>query len=205
MRLLVICFFWISTFVNVTGQENRLLNTFFDFAEVSLFSHSVSLPLSASNQLIGLNRSPGISIGLAKSIWKKREKLTTNYFLSFSAYHQKKLHYGLELSNTLLAQYRLFSKINIDGGVGVGYLHTFEDAAVYKQTNGQYEQVSDWGRPQGLAHALIGTSVGLSNKINLVAHYKFLLQLPFARKGGVFFIPHSRFSIGVRINLLDHE
>ena len=136
-----------------------------------------------------------------EDIWKKREKFNTKYFLSFAAYHQKELHYGFELSNSLLAQYRIFSKAFLEGGIGIGYLHTIEDAPVYKIKDGKYVQVRDWGRPQITVNSSIGAGFNLTEGISIVTKYKFLLQLPFARKAGIFIIPHARFSLRAILNI----
>ncbi|MEO1253666.1 MAG: hypothetical protein AAFY41_02095 [Bacteroidota bacterium] len=188
------------TFFESFGQEKS--NQIIDFLEMGLFSHSISLPLEASNGVIGLNRVPGITLGAAKQVWRKRTKLNAYYVISFSAYHQEELHYGLTLSNALQAQYRIFQKVNLEGGLGLGYLHTFEDAPIYQYKEGTYQQVRDWGRPQLTTHALIGISLPVSDKVSVTTHYKFMLQLPFASKGGILFIPHSRFGLGARLKIL---
>ncbi len=191
--------FFISS--DLYGQNEGSVLKKIDFVQLGIFSHSISLPFEASNHIIGLNRSPGITIGAATGIWKEGRKFSTKYYASLSFYHQRELHYGIELNNSILAQYRLFSKLNLEGSLGIAYLHTFEDAPIYKEKDGAYIQVRDWGRAQITTNALIGISVPLSDKINAVANYKFLLQLPFARKGGVLFIPHSRFLLGVRLSI----
>ncbi|TRX57676.1 hypothetical protein FNH22_14790 [Fulvivirga sp. M361] len=172
-----------------------------DFIQGGVFIHSVSLPFKASNQLVGLNRLPGLRIGAGINIWKQRKRLCTKYLVSFSAYHQKELHYGYELSNSLLAQYRLFSKIYLEGGLGLGYLHTFEDAALYKTENGQYQQHRDWGRAQCTVNVFMGFLVPVSDRLGLFTNYNSVLQQPFARKAGVLFISHTRIALGARVNL----
>lgn len=183
------------------GQNEGSILKKIDYVELGLFSHSISLPFQASNHIIGLNRSPGVSLGAGTGIWKERKKFNTKYYASLSFYHQQELHYGIELNNSILAQYRLFSKLTLEGSLGIAYLHTFEDAPIYKEKDGAYIQVRDWGRAQLSTNASIGISVPLSEKISALANYKFLLQLPFARKGGVLFIPHSRFLLGLRVSI----
>lgn len=183
------------------GQNKNSFIKKLDFVELSFFSHSISYPLKASNHIIGINRAPGVSLGVAKSVWKEKKRLKTKYYLSLSFYHQKELHYGIELSNSILVQYTIFSKVNLEGALGLGYLHTFEDAPIYEQKNGIYSQISDWGRSQFTVSSFIGTSVQISQKIALITNYKFLLQLPFARKAEITFIPHSRVSLGLRMNI----
>ena len=131
----VIPFIVATLFANsLFGQEtNTPLNHRIEFVQAGLFIHSISLPLNASNHFIGLNRLPGISAGIGLNIGKDQKKLDAKYLAAFSAYHQQNLHNGFELNNILLVQYRLLPGFYLEGGPGIGYLHTFEDAPVYPE------------------------------------------------------------------------
>ncbi|MDN5214780.1 hypothetical protein QQ020_22060 [Fulvivirgaceae bacterium BMA12] len=182
-------------------KANHPLSQRIESAQVGLFVHSISLPFSASNHFVGLNRLPGISAGVGLDIGKNQKKLDAKYSVAFSAYHQKNLHNGFELNNILLLQYELFPGFHLEGGPGLGYLHTFEDAPVYRLEGGEYQQVRSWGRAQVTASMLLGIFVPVSQRIGIVTNYQFLFQWPFATKAGVFFIPQSRINLGTRINI----
>lgn len=168
------------------------------FMEAGLFVHSISLPLQASNGLLAFNRIPGFQVGIGKGIWRQRGRLQTQLLLKLAAYHQPKLHYGYELSSALLGQYRIGQHWQGEGDISIGYLHTFEDAPLYSINT--LEQIRDWGRAQGVVSSSLGISRMLNKRLSFFTHYRFTFQLPFARRAGVFFIPHSRIAMGIRFN-----
>ncbi len=199
----VILFIAITVFTcSLYAQKaNRTLRQKIEFAQAGLFIHSISLPVSASNHFVGLNRLPGISAGIGLDIGRNQKKLDAKYLTTFSAYHQKNLHNGFELNNILLIQYELFPRFYLEGGPGLGYLHTFEDAPVYRLKGGEYRQVRSWGRAQITSSMLLRIFVPVTKRMGIVTNYQFLFQWPFATKAGVFFIPHSRINLGTRINI----
>ncbi len=186
--------------LDVCGQEERWSDRL-EFVEGSVFSHSVSLPLRASNQLIGLNRLPGAQIGVGVQLLRPRARLAGHYTLSLAGYHQPDLHYGFELEHAVRFQYRPLPWLALEGGGGLAYLRTFEDAPVYKLENGQYKQVRDWGRSQLNASLHAGLAVPISHRWSVFTHYKVITQAPFSRKAGVLFIVHNRMALGLRLNL----
>lgn len=170
------------------------------YLNVSFFSHSVSLPFTASNQIISSNRLPGIRFEAGKYFGEGSKRLRTGYAVAAAAYHQKELHYGYELGNLLHAAYSLHKRFSLKGALGLAYLHTFEDAALYKVDESSYSQTRDWGRSQFNALVSLGCQTQISTRCAVTAHYSQILQMPFARKSGVFFIPHSRASLGLSYN-----
>jgi hypothetical protein len=169
-----------------------------EYLEVGFFIHSVSLPFKASNHLIGFNRFPGITIGFSKHYKEPKGKLDKYFYHSISYYHQKELHKGLELSSVYTLDHKLRRQFGANGGMGLGYLHTFEDAPIYKLKDGKYKQVRDWGRPQFTPSVKFGLTYLISSSYQLAVNYQFALQLPFAKKAGVLFIPHNRIYLSVR-------
>lgn len=164
----------------------------------SFFSHSVSLPFTASNGLLAADRLPGISLEAGLNKQTRFQRLQINYMASFSAYHQKELHYGYEMAPTAGITYQLLGPVRLYASTGISYLHTFDDAPKYQQKDGNYTQKRDWGRPQTTAQLTAGLQCKLSNQVRAVTKYTQVLQLPFAAKAGVAVVLHTRISLGLQ-------
>jgi len=199
MKLLFICIvlLLLSAFQGFSADSTRSHS---HYLSASLFSHSVSLPFSASNRLVALNRLPGMRIEAGKYLGKGLKRLRNGYTASIAAYHQKELHYGYELGGSLLSSYSLHKRLTIVGTMGLAYLHTFEDATLYKQDGTSRVAARDWGRPQFNGQISLGCQTRINHRYAIRASYFQILQMPFARKSGVFFIPHSRVSLGLCYN-----
>lgn len=172
------------------------------FLDVSVFSHSLSLPLTASNKLLSFRRLPGMRVSFGRPINKTPRKLGGSYKGAFSAYHQKELHYGYELAGLLEGFYQATRTLAFHADLGLGYLHTFEDASQYHEKNSVLTQKADWGRPQGTAQLGLGLRYRITNYFELTADYGQVLQGPFARKAGVFMVPHTRIYLGLRYSIV---
>ena len=122
------------------------------------------------------------------------------YKMAFSAYHQKELHYGYELAGLLGGFYRATRTLAFHTDVGLGYLHTFEDAPKYVLKD-EPTQRRDWGRSQGTAKLGIGLRYRVANYIELITVYRQVLQLPFAAKSGILVVPHTRIHFGFRYSI----
>lgn len=185
-------------FITVTVKSQIGLKNKFEFLEVGLFIHSVSLPFKASNGFAKLNRWPGIRLGT--SIPLNDASVGLSYRPSLSFYHQKKLHYGLHFNNQFAFVYPQGKKITPEILGGIGYLHTYEDAPLFKVEQGKVAQKRDWGRSQFTVSLGIGFGVNISKKTGLMTfvQQEILLQFPFAPKGGITTIIHNRTHLSIR-------
>lgn len=203
-KILVFVMFLFFSFCSYSKEKSNSKEHFFvkhlDYAEGSIFFHSISLPFESSNKIIAFNRLPGFSFSLGKRINNIDKKTALYYQLGFLAYHQKDLHYGYELKNNILASINVLRKAYLTSGLGLSYLHTFEDAPLYKLDKNGYKKVVDLGRAQVMLSGLLGIGVRVFKKIDIITSYQLALQMPFAKKAGVFFMPHNRVFVGSKIN-----
>ncbi|MEM9363177.1 MAG: hypothetical protein AAGA43_11105 [Bacteroidota bacterium] len=192
-RILVIIFLISLGIKSQTTQKGSL-----EFVEVGSFIHSISLPFKASNGFIALNRSPGIRISTSFPINENTFSLA--YRLALSFYHQKGLHYGLHLNNQIALCYGKLSFLTPEIQLGLGYLHIFQDAPLYKFENGGYKRKKDWGRSQLTGSLALGFKIRISEKarLDLTLAHQIVLQFPFAPKADVFGILHNNTYIGLR-------
>ncbi|MEM1136451.1 MAG: hypothetical protein AAGI07_11480 [Bacteroidota bacterium] len=185
-------------FISVRARSQSVWEERIEFIEAGLFIHSISIPFKASNGFLKLNRLPGLRVGASIPI--NDNKLGLAYRPSLSFYHQKKLHYGWHFNNQFALSYLKHKQFSPEALAGIGYLHTFEDAALYKIDKGKVNQKRDWGRAQftislGLG---IGWRFSKTSQWAAFAQHEVLLQWPFATKGEVAFIVHNRTHIGLR-------
>lgn len=182
--------------IGVKSQVHN--NNKVEFVEAGIFIHSISLPFKASNGFLKLNRWPGFKIGTSIPI--NHNNLGLSYRPSLSFYHQKKLHYGFHFNNQFALSYPKDKTISTELLGGIGYLHTFEDAPLYKIEQGIASKKKDWGRSQFTISLGIGFGVNILKNSGLKAfvQQEIILQLPFASKAGVSTIMHNRIHLSVR-------
>lgn len=183
-----------------SNSKKYFFSKHFDYIEASIFFHSISFPLKSSNNLIAFNRLPGISFSVGKRINKEEKRIVLYYQVSFLAYHQKDLHYGYELKNNVITNINVIPKVYLTSGLGLSYLHTFEDAPLYSLDNGGYKKIVDLGRAQVMFSGFLGVGVKIFKNIDVITSYQLALQMPFAKKVGLFFMPHNRVFIGIKVN-----
>jgi hypothetical protein len=88
-----------------------------------------------------------------------------------------------------------------DANLGVGYAHLFRPNAIYKMNgSGDYEQVSDWGKPSCMADYSLSAGYDFSKKLQM----PFSLFLRYGNYIQLFYnpdipaLPQNSFQIGTR-------
>ena len=167
------------------------------YIETGLFLHSFGVPFLGTD-FLNFQRMPGLSLGAS---WPLRtgQRWQTDYRMRLSGYLAEGLHNGIHLENQLVRSFGLSQGFRIEGQAGLGYLHTFEDAATYR-LGGGYHPKRDWGRPQITLSIGIGFSfrMGRESPYWIVAEQQFLIQMPFAAQSGVPLLMHNRHYLGIR-------
>ena len=174
-----------------------------EFIEVGGFVHSFGVPF-LGNDFFKFDHLPGLSLG-TRIPWKSQGRWQTDYRLRLSGYLAEGLHRGLHLENSVVRSYEAADWLKLEGEAGLGYLHTFEEAALYRMGTNGYTRQRDWGHPQ----ITISIGLGFAFRFNrdspywVAARQQFLIQLPFASKSGVPLLMHNRTYLGLRreINL----
>jgi len=88
-----------------------------------------------------------------------------------------------------------------DANLGIGYAHLFRPNAIYKMNgSGDYEQVSDWGKPSCMADYSMSAGYDFSKKLQM----PFSLFLRYGNYIQLFYnpdipaLPQNSFQIGTR-------
>ena len=191
--LMIVAFLFIAG--KVFGQE---LFQRVETVEAGIFIHSFGMPF-VGDDFLRFDHLPGFSAAANLPLTNKG-KWQTDYRLRFSGYIAKGLHKGLHLSNQIVESYQPTQGFRLEGIGGLGYLHTFEDAALFKQHDGAYKPKRDWGRPQFTLSVGLGFSIrlGRNSPYWFFAEQQLMIQLPFAAKSGVSVLTHNRSYFGLR-------
>lgn len=166
--------------------------------EAGVFIHSFGMPF-VGNDFFKIDHLPGFSAGASLPL-NTTGNWRTDYRLRLSGYMAEGLHNGLHVSNQVVESFRPAQGFRLEGLAGLGYLHTFEDATVYKFDGGSYKPKRDWGRPQLTLSIGLGFSIrlGRNSPYWFFAEQQFIIQFPFASRSGVPQLTHNRNYFGMR-------
>lgn len=143
---------------------------------------------------------PGFEAGL--TLWKKEgtKSIQTAEVFAGGFYH-KKLETGFYLRGNYQYTFKVMDKLGVDLPVGVGYMHTFYPADLYEQdpATGEFETISQTGRPHALITAGIGLSYLSEGNFQPFIKQELAIETPFANSLPV--ITHSFLKAGVKIKL----
>lgn len=166
--------------------------------EVGVFIHSFGMPF-VDEDFFKFDHLPGFSAGATLPL-NSKGNWHTDYRLRLSGYMAEGLHNGLHLDNQIVESLQLGQGFRLEGHADLGYLHTFEDAALFEFRDGSYKPGRDWGRPQFTVSIGVGFSFRLSRNSPywFFVDQQFIIQLPFASRSGVSPLTHNRSYFGLR-------
>lgn len=165
--------------------------------QISLVATSEAIGLPFTNHL---SYHPGFETKLTfKSI--EKEKTSRMYSLNAGFFHHPKISNSLYIGGEYTIQYPIVqNRLGLDIPIGIGYMHTFYPGEAYKQnTEGEFEAISQFGRPKIYANAGIGLSYTGANKIKPFVRQELLIETFFAN--GLPAIPHSLFKLGLHYTI----
>jgi hypothetical protein len=161
---------------------------------VALFSEATALPFTRLTPL-----HPGGEIGLH---WQrqKESRFPQQIGVYAGGFHHASLASSLYLRADYRWSYQWKQILRAELAPGLGYSHGFYPGELYElNETGEYEVVSQKGRPRLLAELGIGSSFFPDAKVSPFVKYRFALQTPFAN--GIPVFPSSFLQIGATINL----
>ena len=156
------------------------------------------ISIAATSKAIGLPFTnylpyhPGLEF---KATFKTKttDKKIQRYNVNLGAFFHRRLQTGFYIGGEFQYTKTLFQQtIGLDLPVGLGYLHTFYPNELYEQReNGDFEVVSQFGRPHVYINLGIGISYLRPKKIHPFIRQELFVQTPFANSFPV--LPHSFF------------
>lgn len=155
---------------------------------------------------------PGVTVAVERTLrsWGRRPGLVAHGFFSeadLGTYWHARYATGLFVSTDLGYRLVFVRGFRLEGLVGIGYLHTFDDGAVYEAMGGQVSTVAGAGHPALMLSALIGVgwdfTVGDHAPFSLFLRVGSFGQYPY--NGAV--LPHLEAQLGFSVPLarVDHR
>jgi len=162
---------------------------------LSLMKESTAFPFTRF-----LPVHPGGEIGVTLGE-KIREKSITNWNLGIGGFHHKNIANAFYLKGEF--QYRPIIKsiLTLDMIGNLGYMHTFYPGEVYElnEQTGDFEKITQYGRPHVLAGVGIGVTFIKSKKVHPFIRQELAIESPFAN--GIPVMIYSFLKLGISYQL----
>jgi len=127
-------------------------------------------------------------------------KLNYQHRLIAGAYRQPYYQNGFFSNYTIALGYRFPAGVDLWSNLGLGFMYTFEDAAVYKQNDtGEFTQVRDYGRGSFFVPLGVEVAYNFSERHWIKAlymQYRLDVELTFLAFPPV--LPHEYLALGFR-------
>jgi hypothetical protein len=165
---------------------------------ISVFSEAWAIP---STQLIKNPIHPGISIGTAYAL-KQKNRSSLHLGATLGYFYHKNFQHNVHAIVSLAYERRLFAGIHLGGSLGVGYSHSIYPTPVYSLKDGEYQRVTDWGKPAFMPAADLNFGYTFNRKreklFTVFTKYQVLAEWPYAPENTFPVLPHTLFHAGLR-------
>lgn len=163
---------------------------------ITVFSEAWAIP---SAQLIKTPIHPGISLGSAYPLRQSpKSSLSLNGTLGY--FYHKNIQHNVHVIASLAYQHKIIAGLQAGVGLGIGYSHSVYPTPVYKLKNGEYQRVTDWGKPTALPSLdfNLGYTFNRSQEkpLTVFAKYQFMAEWPYAPENTFPVLPHTLFHVG---------
>lgn len=166
-----------------------------------LSNNNTSFPVLGYPQLFYSQLHPGIDL---YHEWKmnKSEKSQLWYSFNLGGFYHRFIQTTVKLFPKIEYKYFVNDKIDLQIGLGAGYLHTFDNVKVMKlNSEGEYDVQSTLkGRPQFMFTLDMGFGYKLKNDFQLVMLFRTIMHGPFI-KNYVPLVPYNSLAVGLNIPL----
>ncbi|NRB54200.1 MAG: hypothetical protein HRU41_41515 [Saprospiraceae bacterium] len=167
--------------------------------EISIFNNATLLPGAAKLGVFGWPIHPGLRAGILFPL-KQREKRTWFLTAQLAYHYHQYVHHGLQVYSDLGYRHNLSQKFDIEGRLGLGYLHAISAVPSFELVEGNYQKRSNSGRAQATGGATLGLGYQIAPDWRLFLQTQFYLQIPFVREY-VPILPNLAFHTGVQLPL----
>ena len=165
-------------------------------------NYQTSYPILGAPELFYQVLHPGIQVGYERQFWQRGRRCWLGRARGGVFYHRF-IQTAIPLAVEGVYQWRAgkaeTSRLALEAGLGVGYLHSFVLTDTYRLTgDGVYEKAFPYGRPQATVSLTPGLSLGLgaTQAYRLLLRYQIAFQLPYV-SGFVPLLPYNVFQLGV--------
>jgi hypothetical protein len=122
----------------------------------------------------------------------------------YNAYSTSAVFLNTDIAYRFIFGFGLFA----DAGLGIGYSHLFRPNAIYKMnSDGQYEQATDWGQPSVMADF----SLSLGYDFSRLTEKRFSLYIRYGNFIQLFYnpdipaLPQNSFQVGTRFFIIQKK
>lgn len=166
-----------------------------------LSNNNTSFPVLGYPKLFYSQFHPGIDL---YHEWKMNKSKKSQLWYSFNigGFYHRFIQTTVKLFPKIEYKYFLNDKVNLQIGLGGGYLHSFDNVKIMKlNSDGVYETQSTFkGRAQFMITLDWGLGYKLKNDFQLLMLFRTIMQGPFI-KSYVPLVPYNSFAIGLNIPL----
>ncbi len=169
--------------------------------DVAFLSESLTLP---SFRVVDRTGHPGM-MAAYENPWRTYDRSYLFFEINAGFYLHEGFQNAMFLGFDLGYSYETPIGLGASVSAGLGYLHTFYPGPVYEHSDGEFEQVRDYGMP----HLIF--SIPLEINYNLATHvgipltpyvqYRPLVQMPGIRGWGIHALPHTFLLVGTKVHL----
>jgi hypothetical protein len=166
--------------------------------DLALGNFSVGMPFSK----IFINKIYPLATLGTEFYYRNKEHSRIYQTVKIGGYYNKYNTSAFFVNSEIAYRYTFGFGIYADANLGVGYSHLFRPNAIYKlNSNGEYEQVRDWGKPSILANYLLSIGYDFSKRVNVPTsvflRFGNYFQL-FYNVPDIPVLPQNSFQIGAR-------
>jgi hypothetical protein len=185
---------------SLSGQHVEAKNTWFEKHPVDFAAGNFSVGMPFSKVFIK-KFYPMITLGTE---FYYRNKNHSQIFQTVRAggYYNKYSTSAIFVNTEIGYRYTFGFGLFADANLGVGYSHLFRPGAIYKlNSDGEYEQVRDWGKSSLMADYSLSIGYDFSRllrkPVSVFLRYGNYLQLLYS-KPDIPVLPQNSFQIGTR-------
>ncbi|MFQ5641877.1 MAG: hypothetical protein ACE5IR_28205, partial [bacterium] len=165
---------------------------------IAVGTHTLSFPWH--NKPLTFQFNPALIIG-TEFMHKNWKHFRISQPVNLGYFQHKYIESGLFLNTDLAFSYATGFGLHADFLLGAGYLHAFSRREVFELKNGEYEKVTDWGRPAAMIS--LAAALGYQFKSNRrfsfspFIQYRWFVQTPFSEE--IPLMTHLLLTVGTKI------
>lgn len=168
--------------------------------QISFFNNATLLPGAGELGIFGLPIHPGLRIGTAFTL-KQQAKSQWFQTVQLGYYYHRYVHHAIQIYSETAYRYALSSNWDIEGSLGLGYLHAIPATPTFTLKDGQYEKKAGWGRAQLMGGLSLGIGYHIRPDWRVFIQSQFYVQTPFVREY-VPVLPNLAFHAGFSFPLI---
>ncbi|MEL7533683.1 MAG: hypothetical protein AAFN10_20390 [Bacteroidota bacterium] len=143
---------------------------------------------------------PGVELSYGFAPKPKDEtNRSTQWWISGGYFYHREVEAAYYLKASYAWQMPLGDIAQLELAPSLGYLHSFYPGNVYELQDGEYQAITQYGRPHVMAEVGFTALFLPNSKVRPFVQYRFGIESPFAN--GIPAFPHSFYQIGLSYNL----